>query len=106
MKIVIAGATGFIGTHLAQSLQRGGHEVVALTRDAGKGAARLPAGVRGVEWDARDAGGPWTQELHGAGAAINLAGASIGRPPWTEGRKRVLTESRVRSNEAIVGALA
>jgi uncharacterized protein (TIGR01777 family) len=106
MKIVIAGATGFIGTHLAESLQRSGHEVAALTRDAGKGAGRLPAGVRAVEWDARDAGGAWAQELRGAGAVINLAGASIGRPRWTEGRKRVLTESRVRSNGALVGAMA
>ena len=105
MKIVIAGGTGFIGTHLAQSLQRGGHEVVALTRDAGKSATRLPASVRAVEWNARDAGGPWAQELRGAGAAINLAGATVGRPRWTEGRKRVLIQSRVRTNEAIVGAI-
>jgi uncharacterized protein (TIGR01777 family) len=106
MKIVIAGGTGFIGRHLAESLQRGGHEVVALTRDAGRGAARVPSGVRAVEWDARNAAGPWAQELRGAGAIVNLAGATIGRPPWTVGRKRMLTESRVRSTEALVGAIA
>jgi hypothetical protein len=78
---------------------------VALTRDAGKGAERLPAGVRAVEWDARDAGGAWAQELRDAGAVVNLAGASIGRPRWTAARKRVLTESRLRSTDALVQAM-
>ena len=38
MKILLTGATGFIGTHLCQRLVRDGHSVVALVRDAAKGA--------------------------------------------------------------------
>ena len=107
MKIVIAGATGFVGTPLSASLQRAGHDVVALTRDAGKGASRLPSGVRALEWDAKTPAGAWAAELRGAGGVINLAGATIGPPKrWTERRKRILTESRVRSNDALVQAIA
>src|SRR5919199_3242650 len=107
MKVVIAGATGFVGTPLSASLQRAGHDVVALTRDAGQGAGRLPAGVRAVEWDAKTPAGAWAAELRGAGGVINLAGATIGPPQrWTQARKRVLTESRVGTNRALVQAIA
>jgi uncharacterized protein YbjT (DUF2867 family) len=34
VKMVIAGATGFVGQALSAALVRDGHEVVALTRDA------------------------------------------------------------------------
>ena len=41
MKILLTGATGFIGGHLCQRLVRDGHTVVALVRDEAK-AAQLP----------------------------------------------------------------
>ena len=106
MKVVIAGATGLIGRALSGALQRAGHDVVALTRDPSKGAGSLPAGVRAVAWDATRPGGAWAAELRGADAVVNLAGATIGPPQrWTAARKRVLTESRVQSNAALVDAI-
>ena len=105
MKIVIAGGTGFVGRALSQLLRRGGHNLVVLTRGVGTGAEHLP-GVRAVAWDAHDASGKWAGELRGAGAVVNLAGANIGGGRWTNRRKRLLTESRVGSTDALVQAMA
>ncbi|MFC6786287.1 complex I NDUFA9 subunit family protein [Halobaculum halobium] len=43
MRVVVAGGTGFIGTHLCTELDQRGHEVVALARDPS--GAGLPDGV-------------------------------------------------------------
>ncbi len=45
MRVLITGATGFIGTHLCHRLVAGGHDIVALVRDPAK-AQGLP--LRGV----------------------------------------------------------
>ncbi|MGI8424753.1 MAG: NAD-dependent epimerase/dehydratase family protein, partial [Chloroflexota bacterium] len=103
MKIVIAGGTGYIGRTLVETLGRAGHEVVVLSRTSSSGFA----GARVVAWDPSAGGGgaAWTGELRGAGAAINLAGASIGGGRWTAARKRLLEESRLQGTGALVSAV-
>ena len=99
MRIVLAGATGFIGSALVPALVGAGHEVVVLTRSAKKavGAAAM------VVWDGRsvDAGA-----LAGADAVVNLSGATIAGTRWTARRKRGIVSSRVESTAAIVDAIA
>jgi uncharacterized protein (TIGR01777 family) len=97
----LAGATGFIGRPLVESLVSEGFEVVVLSRrpeSAGLAAARV------VEWDGASADG-WSGELAGAAGVVNLAGASIGRYRWTSRRKREIVRSRVESTRALVAAL-
>ena len=103
MRVVIAGGSGLIGTGLSRALSAAGDEVVVLTRATGA-TTSLP-GVRMVTWDPAGPGG-WTSELAGADALINLAGASIGRWPWTPRRKRALRESRLSATRALVEAVA
>lgn len=55
MRVLIAGATGVIGTQLVPVLREKGHEVVALSRSAARGAALAGEGVRPVRADALDA---------------------------------------------------
>jgi nucleoside-diphosphate-sugar epimerase len=54
MKTLVTGATGFVGSHLAEALRRRGDEVTALARSAGKAAALAPLGVRVVPGDLHD----------------------------------------------------
>ena len=43
MKALVTGATGFVGSHLAEALRRRGDEVTALVRSPSKAAALEPA---------------------------------------------------------------
>ncbi|MEP7356413.1 MAG: TIGR01777 family oxidoreductase [Anaerolineales bacterium] len=108
MRILITGGTGLIGSALAAELAGAGHEVIVLSRNPDK-AHGLPKGVRAERWDGRTAEG-WGPLADGAGAIVNLAGASIagdnliaGR--WTEQRKRAILESRTQAGQAVVAAV-
>ena len=103
MKVVVAGGSGLIGRALSRSFLADGHEVVVLTRDVRR--ARVADGVRVVPWAPRD-DGSWVGELRGAAAVVNLAGASIGRWPWTSRRKEQLRTSRLDATQALVHAIA
>jgi len=52
MRVLVTGATGFVGGHLAPELVERGHDVVALTRDPSDYVA--PAGVEVIEGDVLD----------------------------------------------------
>jgi nucleoside-diphosphate-sugar epimerase len=55
MKALVTGATGFVGSHLAEALRRRGDDVTALVRSPRKAAALGPLGVRLVSGDLNDA---------------------------------------------------
>lgn len=56
MKALVTGGNGFIGSHLAEELQRRGHHVVCLVRASSDLRWIAPSGVELVFGDVRDAG--------------------------------------------------
>ncbi len=54
MKALVTGATGFVGSHLAEALRRNGAEVTALARSPEKALALTIQGVRVVPGDLHD----------------------------------------------------
>ena len=70
MKIVIPGGSGQVGTLLARSFHNDGHEVIILSRRAGKAPWRF------VTWDGASQG-DWVTEIDGADVVINLAGRNV-----------------------------
>ncbi len=101
MKIVLAGATGFLGQPLTRALAADGHELVRLTR-----RPRADAGVREAAWQPDGTAGGWAAEIDGADVVVNLAGESIAGGRWTAERKRALRDSRLRSTGSLVAAIA
>ena len=93
MRVVIPGGTGQVGTVLARAFHAAGHEVVILSRRPEAAPWRV------VEWDGQRAG-PWTSELEGADAVINLAGRSV-NCRYTRSNRRAILSSRVTSTEAV-----
>jgi uncharacterized protein len=102
MKVVVAGGSGLIGRALTGALVEAGHHVVVLTRDPAR--AGRTAGTKAVQWDPPGLGS-WVDEVRGADAVVNLSGESVGKWPWTPGRRRTLRESRLVSTRTLVAAI-
>lgn len=98
MRYVLAGASGFLGRALQARLTQEGHEVTRLVR-------RAPQGSNEVRWDPGK-GVLDRRVLENADAVVNLAGASIGRIPWTESYRRTLVSSRVDTTGTLARELA
>lgn len=103
MKVIVAGATGFIGRSLVRQLSARGDAVVVLSRSGRVSPGIFPENVRTVRWDGKRQG-PWSAEVDGADAVVNLAGESIGGGRWTAERKELLIRSRVDPTNALVHA--
>lgn len=76
MNILILGATGFIGSHIAARLAAEGHHVTGLGRDTARLAARMPQ----IAWIRADLANLLTAEhwqplLKGQHVVVNCAGA-------------------------------
>jgi len=87
MRIVMTGASGFIGSHLTRAFESKGWRVVRLGRDE-----------FGLSDEAFSAG------IEGADVVINLAGATIAAR-WTEEYKKTIASSRIGTTEKLVRAL-
>ncbi|MCD6024201.1 MAG: NAD-dependent epimerase/dehydratase [Fibrobacteria bacterium] len=103
MRVLLTGATGFVGDAVTARLLAAGHAVTALSRDPAAARARLPEAVEILPW--KPASGPLTLPAN-LDAVIHLAGASIAGGRWTASRKRKLWSSRVDGTRALVAALA
>ena len=102
MRIVITGATGFIGKALCRALHKD-YELVALSRNPEKAAASLSGMAETVQWDAKNPDS-FQQALDGVMALINLAGENIGSGLWTKSKKAKILQSRIKTAQAIVKA--
>ena len=103
MRVIITGATGFIGRALCRALQ-GDYELVALSRDVSKAAETVGPYAKVVQWDARTTGG-WTRYVEGAHAMVSLAGENVGSGRWTATKKNGIFQSRINSAGAVVEAV-
>ncbi len=98
MKIVIPGGTGQVGTLLARSFAKDGHDVVVLSRGQAKAGP-----WRVVAWNAASLGS-WAAELDGADAVINLAGRNV-NCRYTAENRRLIMDSRVNSTRVVGEAI-
>lgn len=94
MKILLTGASGYIGENLQQELLAKGHQVNSLTRKDPPAANR--DGLQYFKWD------PAKDEIDEhcadeAEAIINLAGAGIAQKPWSKKVRKEILKSRTDS---------
>jgi len=97
MEVLIAGASGLIGTELTRQLEEAGHTALRLVR-------REPRGAAEFRWDP----GIMRVDIGVIGrvdAVVNLSGASLNRLPWTPGYRRTILESRVHATRTLTDAM-
>jgi uncharacterized protein len=104
MRVFVTGGTGLIGTRLIKRLRTRGEEVVLLTRRAAAVREKFPD-CTVVEGDPMIAGA-WCDTLADCDAVINLAGENIFGKRWSDDYKKLLMDSRVKTTDNVVQALA
>ncbi len=100
MLVVVAGATGFIGSGLCEALAAKGHSVIVLTRNPSNARSRLGPKVRIASWNT-DSVDRLSDLLRDADAVVNLVGENISSSRWTKREMKLILESRVKAGQAI-----
>ncbi len=100
MKIVIAGASGFLGRSLTKYFIEQNHQVIWLIRSIRE--TGLP--VDQVQWDGINRG-DWVQALEGADVLINLSGKSVDCR-YTAANMRQIYDSRLLSTSILGEAIS
>lgn len=85
-KIIITGASGFVGSTLTQNLIKNNYEVIAVKRNELQDIEKL------------------TSIIDGSFAIINLAGANIINR-WSQSYKELLYNSRIQTTKSLVLAI-
>jgi uncharacterized protein (TIGR01777 family) len=97
VQVLIAGASGMIGTELSTQLEAAGHDVLRLVR-------REPAAPNEFHWT--PSGRIIDVSLmERADAVINLSGASLSRLPWTKSYERAILASRLDATHTLTDAM-
>jgi uncharacterized protein (TIGR01777 family) len=96
LTVAIAGASGLVGSHLADYLTTAGHRVVRLVRDRDAGPGEVP-------WDPA-AGALYHGALEGVDAVVNVSGVNLAGL-WTPGRKQAILDSRTQATRTLVEAV-
>lgn len=98
MRILMAGASGFLGTRLVDRLTSDGHQVTRLVR-------RAPRTPDERQWN------PSAAQLDpavvaDADAVVNLAGAGVGDKRWNDEYRKLIRSSRVDSTTTLAITIA
>jgi uncharacterized protein (TIGR01777 family) len=103
MRVLVTGASGFLGSRVCDALLARGDEVVGLSRSPETARAANPT----VSWHAWDATveRPPESALEGVDAVVNLVGEPIDQR-WTDEAKRRIRDSRERATKNLVDALS
>ncbi len=104
MKVLVTGATGFVGSRLCERLRQRGDTVVALSRDGASARRRVATLEHAYTWDplAEPAA---SEAFAGVDAVVHLLGEPVaGR--WTAAKKRLILDSRVLGTRNLVEAIS
>jgi uncharacterized protein (TIGR01777 family) len=105
MRVFVTGGTGLVGSRLVKKLLERGDQVTLLTRRLSVAKDLFGAGCTPVEGDPMMPG-EWMKPLGDCDGVIHLAGENIFAKRWKEEFKALLFDSRIKSTQNIVQALA
>ncbi|MGE5217033.1 MAG: NAD-dependent epimerase/dehydratase family protein [Chloroflexota bacterium] len=103
MRLIVTGASGFIGIPLCAALLDQGHALTLFTRGAPRDSNT--GNKRWFRW-APGTLREWEAALDGADGIINLAGEPIAEKRWTSQQRRHIEKSRIDATHSLVQACA
>jgi uncharacterized protein (TIGR01777 family) len=103
VKVLVTGASGFIGSALCDSLLVRGDTVVGLTRNPGKARGTNPS-VKWLAWEPTLERPP-AAAFEGVDGVVNLLGEKINQR-WTDEAKVRIMESRRTGTHNLIGTIA
>jgi uncharacterized protein (TIGR01777 family) len=98
LRVLVSGASGLVGGALVPFLRTQGHTVLRLVRHA-------PRAADEIFWNP-DSGEVALENAGEIDAVVHLAGAGIADARWSEARKKLIRDSRVRGTRVLAEALA
>ena len=103
MNILIAGATGFIGSALVSFLKGRGHVLTALVRDVNRAPEQLGTGVKFISFGNSDR--ELITEFENSEVVLNLVGRPLAPSRWSKAKKKEFFDSRVGVTKRIVSIM-
>ena len=100
-KILITGATGFIGKNLVKELFCRGYSLVILTRNIASAKEKIPLPLEFITWDDLEK----SNEKNIKGV-IHLAGENIAMARWSKKQKKIIYNSRIKNTQKLVNFFA
>jgi uncharacterized protein (TIGR01777 family) len=95
MRVIITGGTGLIGRALSENLSDR-HEIIIVSRTTQGGRSRFKT----IPYDLIP------EHITNDTAIIHLAGDNVGEGKWTPEKKRKILESRLKTGQKLVEAIA
>jgi uncharacterized protein (TIGR01777 family) len=110
VRLLLLGCSGFVGRELVPFLLELGHELTLVSRRAHPLPALSSERLNCLQFDPADPAS-WQHDqldaaLRGADGVVNLAGEPIAEQRWTPAHRQQLLDSRVRTTELLVAAMA
>ena len=105
-KIIINGATGFIGRKLTSELLKRDYKVVILTRNIEKARNIFShsSNINFIDWNKLNIQA-CVDIFESAKSVINLSGESLGGKRWNKGFKDILYKSRINTTQRIIDVI-
>ncbi|MFA5584672.1 MAG: TIGR01777 family oxidoreductase [Bacteriovoracaceae bacterium] len=105
MRVLVTGATGFVGQVLVKQLLNQNYEVVILTRNIAKAAIVLGNKCHYFQWADTNELAP-LQAFEGVDGVVNLMGENIGSRKWSPEQKKAIYNSRIDGTARLIDTIS
>lgn len=102
-KVIITGATGFLGKRIAEKLILRGDEVTIFTRSVKNAKQKISNAYDYIEWNPEL--NNWYQKMEDKDAVVHLAGENVMAKRWNAEHKKSILSSRVERTRSLVNAI-